>query len=554
MFSSAQVTFNTLVNFDGPNGYFPSSVLTQGADGNFYGTTQWGGTNNCELGCGTIFKMTSTGTLTTLHNFCSQLNCADGSAPMAPLMQVPTGDFYGTTSSNGVGTVFKMTSTGTLTTLYTFCALADCADGAYPSGALTLAGGNLYGTTRYGAQNPECNVGTVSCGTIFKINSSGILTTLYNFCALDGCPDGYTPMGGLISSANGNLYGVTAFGGNINYLCQSTCGTVFEINPAGKLTTLHSFDITDGYQPTSGLIQGKSGDFYGETFQGGSGGCGLSGFSVGCGTIFKITAKGALTTLYNFLGGSDGGYPQGPLVQGTDGNFYGTTQVGGTWNAGTVFEITPEGVLTTLYAFCGGVCGWYPEAGLFQATDGNFYGTTTGGGSGTQRDGTVFSLATGLSPFVKTEPKSAREGATVGIFGQGFTDSSIVQFDGVQSTKIKPYGTTFLTATVPAAALTGSVTVTTGATTLTSNQPFLVKPQVISFDPPSGSVGTQVTITGSGFMQTNGVGFGDNVPAEFTVNSDTQITATVPAGAKTGPVGVVTKGGTGISTATFTMN
>jgi hypothetical protein len=129
-----------------------------------------------------------------------------------------------------------------------------------------------------------------------------------------------------------------------------------------------------------------------------------------------------------------------------------------------------------------------------------------------------------------------------------------VQFDGVQSTKIKPYGTTFLTATVPAAALTGSVTVTTGATTLTSNQPFLVKPQVISFDPPSGSVGTQVTITGSGFTQTNGVGFGDNVPAEFTVNSDTQITATVPAGAKTGPVGVVTKGGTGISTATFTMN
>jgi len=155
---------------------------------------------------------------------------------------------------------------------------------------------------------------------------------------------------------------------------------------------------------------------------------------------------------------------------------------------------------------------------------------------------------------VKTQPTFAKEGATIGILGQGFGDTSVVQFGGVQATNIKISESSFLFATVPAGALTGSVTVTTGATTLTSNQPFRVKPQVVSFDPPSGAVGTQVTITGTGFTQTNGVGFGDNVPAAFTVNSDTQVRATVPVGAKTGPIGVVTKGGTAISSATFTLN
>ena len=142
----------------------------------------------------------------------------------------------------------------------------------------------------------------------------------------------------------------------------------------------------------------------------------------------------------------------------------------------------------------------------------------------------------------------------VGIFGQGFTTSSIVQFGGVQASSVNLIGTTFLTAKVPTGALTGKVTVTTGGTTLTGNQQFRITPQVLSFSPPSGSVGTQVTITGIGFTQALGVGFGDNMPAQFTVNSDTEVTATVPAGAKTGQIGVVTKGGTGFSLATFTVN
>ena len=162
---------------------------------------------------------------------------------------------------------------------------------------------------------------------------------------------------------------------------------------------------------------------------------------------------------------------------------------------------------------------------------------------------------------MKIEPTSAKEGATIGIFGQGFSSSSIVRFGGVRAKDAKVSGTglsfagaTFITAKVPAGALTGSVTVTTDGTTLTSNQPFLVTPQLLSFSPPSGSVGTQVTVTGTGFTQTSEVDFGGDVPAQFTVNSDRQVTATVPAGAQTGPIGVVTKGGTAISSATFTVN
>jgi uncharacterized repeat protein (TIGR03803 family) len=315
------------------------------------------------------------------------------------------------------------------------------------------------------------------------------------------------------------------------------------MTPSGKQTTLFSFDFSDGAGPNGGLIQAANGDFYGVASGGGSGSNNECIRFEGCGTVFKITQEGKLTTLYDFCPSTDctnGAAPYGPLVEGTDGNFYGTTS-GLEVNDGTVFEITPGGNLTLLHTFCslpGCADGALPLAGLLQGTDGNFYGTTS---ETSGAFGTIFSLSTGLGPFVKTQPSSAKEGATIGIFGQGFTNSSLVQFGGVQAANIKISGSSFLFAKVPAGALTGPVTVTTGTTTLTSNQPFRVKPQVVSFDPPSGSVGTQVTITGTGFTQTNGVGFGDNVPAAFTVNSDTQVTATVPAGAKTGLVGVVTK-------------
>ena len=546
MLSLAQDTFTTLVNFDITNGSVPYMVLTQGVDGNFYGTTWLGGVNNR----GTVFKMTPAGTLTTLYNFCSQTNCVDGGDPLGSLVQAVDGDFYGTTEDGGAhgsGTVYKITSKGKLTTIYSFCSQNNCADGEEPfAGLVPGKNGDFYGTTGLG--------GIEGAGTVFKITPRGELTTLYTFCTVGDCTDGYGPRSPLVRATNGNFYGETVEGGSDGF------GTIFEITPEGKLTTVFSFDGNDGSAPNGGLIQAANGNFYGITFSGGSGKyCDING---GCGTVFRVTPRGGLTTLYNFCSQSsctDAAEPNGPLVQGIDGNFYGTTygdnDGGQFFTEGTTFEITPGGVLTTLYSFCSlpnCADGVLPLAGLLQATNGAFYGTTSEGG--TDNQGTVFSLLTGLGPFVKTQPTFANEGVTIGIFGQGFTRSSVVQFDGVQATNVKFFGAPFLEVKVPTGALTGSVTVTTNGTTLTSNQVFRVSPQVLSFSPPSGSVGTQVTITGTGFTQAMGVGFGDHVPAQFTVNSDTQITATVPGGAKTGPVGVLTKGGTGISSKTFTVN
>lgn len=543
MLSLAQDTFTTLVNFDRTNGYEPSVVLTQGADGNFYGATYEGGVTNA----GTVFKMSPAGTLTTLYNFCSQTNCADGAGPVGSLVQAADGDFYGTTEDGGAhglgGTVFRITSTGKLTTLYSFCALANCADGEFPSAGLVQAtNGKFYGVTASG--------GVFSSGTVFEITLAGELTTLHSFNGTDG----YNPEGALVQSKNGEFYGTTAEGQG------AAGGTFFEMSANGNLTTLFTFYGTKyGFGPNGALIQAADGNFYGVTGAGGNGT--YCDIDYGCGTVFKITPAGNLTTLYNFCSQNncaDAAAPNGPLVQGMDGNFYGTTygdtQGNFYFNQGTAFEITPGGTLTTLYTFCSlpdCADGASPIAGLLEGTNGTFYGTTYQGGA--NNDGTVFSLSTGFGPFVRTQPTSAKESASVGIFGQGFTRSSMVQFGGVQATVVKVSGT-FLEAKVPAGALTGSVTVTTNGTTLTSNQQFRVTPQVLKFSPPNGPVGTQVTINGVGFTQTTGVGFGDNVPAQFTVNSDTQITATVPTGAKTGPIGVVTKGGIAISSVTFTVN
>jgi uncharacterized repeat protein (TIGR03803 family) len=555
MVSPAQATLTTLVDFDQANGESPYlGTLLQGTDGNLYGTTVFGG-NVCggPAGCGTIFKMTPSGALTTLYEFCALPGCTDGFGPVGTLIEGTNGDFYGVTGCGGTiifcsdysGTVFKITPEGVLTTLYSFCALANCADGEAPfAGLVQGRNGNFYGTTSLG--------GAYGQGTVFEITPAGELATLYNFCSLTNCSDGASPYAPLIQATDGNVYGETYAGGEE----EEGYGTIFKITPAGELTTLFSFDGDNGWGPIGGLIQASNGNFYGVTMGGGNGDD-VCGTSNGCGTVFEITSAGKLTTLYNFCTSftcADEGEPIGPLVQATDGNFYGTTSgfpSGGPSGEGTAFEITPKGKLTTLFTF-GGLSGNSPSAGLLQATNGTFYGTTIAGGAGGQ--GTVFSLSNGLGPFVRTQPTSSKEGAVIGIFGQGFDSSSVVQFGGVQATSVKLSGSTFLEAIVPTGALTGPVTVTTGATTLTSNPQFSVTPQLLSFNPPSGAVGTQVTITGTGLTQTLGVGFGDNTPGEFTVNSDTQITATVPTGAATGPVGVVTKGGTAISSTTFTVN
>ena len=331
--ASPAQTFNTLADFDFTNGKFPANVLVQGSDGNIYGTTSNGGTN----GSGTVFRVTPTGVLTTLYNFCSQSTCTDGSAGESGVVAASDGNFYGATYGGG-------------------------ANGNY--------------------------------GTVFKITPQGILTTLYSFCAQMGCTDGESPHSSLVEGSDGNFYGTTASGG-----ANGSYGTVFKITPQGELTTLYSFcaqmGCTDGANPEAGLAEGGDGNFYGTTLYDGANG--------NYGTVFKITPQGILTTLYSFcaqMGCTDGANPESALVAASDGNFYGTTEYGGSsGNYGTVFKISPQGVLTTLYASCAqpGCTDGYSPGGLVEGRNGSIYGTTGAGGTGGV--GTVFSLALGLFNF-----------------------------------------------------------------------------------------------------------------------------------------------------------
>ncbi len=456
-FSSGLQAFTTLASFNGTGGANPYAGLVQATNGDLYGTTEAGGAN----GYGTVFKITPSGTLTTLYSFCSQSGCPDGSYPEGGLVQATNRDLYGTTYSggaNGGGTIFKITPSGTLTTLYSFCSKSACTDGQYTyAGLVQAANGDLYGTTAEGG----ANCFPYAClGTVFKITTGGTLTTLYSFCSQSGCADGYEPFAGLVQAANGDLYGTTYFGG------ASGAGTVFKITPSGTLTTLYSF--SDG-QTYAGLVQAADGDLYGTTYSGGAN---------GGGTIFKITPSGTLTTLYSFCsqsGCTDGEHSRAGLVQATDGDLYGTTVNGGANGDGTIFKITPSGTLTTLYSFCsqsGCTDGEIPLAGLVQATDGDLYGTTEVGGL--VYGGAVFSLSVGLGPFVETLPTSGKVGATVEILGTNLTGATSVSFNGTAATAFAVVSPSLITTTVPAGATTGTVQVVTPNGTLSSNVPFRV--------------------------------------------------------------------------------
>jgi uncharacterized repeat protein (TIGR03803 family) len=482
-------TFTTLLSLDGADGDEPLAELVQATNGDLYGTTEFGGAYNA----GTVFQIAPSGTLTTLYSFCSQSGCTDGEDPNAGLVQATNGDIYGTTyiggesslciPSYGCGTVFRITPSGTLTTLYSFCSQSGCTDGEEPyAGLVQATNGDLYGTTYEGGAN--C-VSYGGCGTVFKITPGGTLTTLYSFCSRSGCTDGQYPYAGLIQATNGDFYGTTWAGG------AGASGTVFKITPSGTLTTLYSFcsqsGCTDGYSPYAGLIQATSGDFYGTTYYGGANG--------NYGTVFKMTPSGTLTTLYSFCsqsGCTDGEEPYAGLVQATNGDLYGTTYAGGesslcifSHGCGTVFQITPSGTLTTLYNFCsqssGCTDGLEPYAGLVQATNGDLYGTTyQGGAAGTPGGceqpygcGTVFSLSVGLRPFVETQPTSGKVGAVVKILGSDLTGATSVSFndDPATFTVVSRY---LITTTVPTGATTGKVQVVTPSRTLSSNVPFRV--------------------------------------------------------------------------------
>jgi uncharacterized repeat protein (TIGR03803 family) len=546
--ASPAQTFKTLFTFNLTDGYAPEGSLVQGLDGNFYGATYFGGANiynTClNEGCGTVFKITPGGTLTTLYSFCYQTDCTDGRNPDAGLVQATDGSFYGTTylggagtcviagTNYGCGTAFKIGPGGGLTTLHSFCSQTNCTDGALPDAALVQAtDGNFYGTTSQGGANSCLFFGTnVGCGTVFKITPGGTLTTLHSF---DGT-DGSNPAAALVQATDGNFYGTTVYGG------AHGRGTVFKITPGGTLKSLYSFPSNYGYgaNPEAGLVQFTDGSFFGTTSYGGP---------HGGGTVFRITPGGTLTTQHAF-DGTNGYGPIAGLVLATNGHLYGTTSSQGANGGGTVYEIGAGGTLSTLYSFgCATGCGG--TEGLVQATDGNFYGITAHGNS----DGTVFTFAVGLGPFVETLPTSGEVGAAVIILGTDLTGATSVTFDGAPAT-LTVVSSSEITTTVPSGAATGEVQVTTPKGTLICNVNFRVTPTISSFSPASGPVGTSVVITGEGFRGATCISIGGVMATSFTVDSDTQITVTVPTGAKTGQIAVSTLGGTAVSAGTFTVN
>jgi uncharacterized repeat protein (TIGR03803 family) len=406
-----------------------------------------------------------------------------------------TGSGYGTTNTNGAVFRTPVAAKGTRI-IHAFAG----TDGAHPLAGLTLgADGNYYGTASLG--------GDAGFGVFFELGPTGSYSTLHEFT---GQSDSAEPQAAPIQASDGNLYGTTR-------ASSVDGGSVYKYSPStGTFLTIFSFpqDGSQGEVVSSPLIQGTDGNLYGTTVSGGKN---------NCGTIFKLSTAGSLLLSYAFPCGPGGRYSYGPLIQASDGNFYGTTYVGGNITSacgagcGTVFKMS-HGVVSVLYSFSGSRSdGAFPDAGLTEATDGNLYGVTTGGGQndfgtvfqiapsgqykvlysfatevgsepatallqhtngklyGTassgdpNNTGAIYSLDMGLSPFIALVRYTGRIGQPVQILGQGLTGSTAVAINGIAATSFKVVSDTYMTAVVPTGATTGPVVVTTATGTLTSN-------------------------------------------------------------------------------------
>jgi uncharacterized repeat protein (TIGR03803 family) len=411
-----------------------------------------------------------------------------------PLVQGLNGALYGTTEHGGSGgnsgTIFEINLKGQLKTLTDFYIAG--SDAAYPGGLMIYPNGNFYGisslsvpgggaifkvtptgtATQVAAFNPsapsslvegfnELLYGTTSgggtsttcvggCGTVFEMTPAGVVTTLANFDFTEG-----EYPGGLFQATNGLLYGVAGNGGAFSY------GSIFEIGLSGTLNTLYSFNG----EYVNGLMQAAGGNFFGTTSNGGT---------YGYGSIFRYTPPATVTTLASFNSATTGSNPTG-LIQGTDGNFYGATLGGGANGYGTIFQMTPTGTLTNLHSFDFSD-GAYP-GGLVQATNGDFYGAASQGGNYDCLEpfscGTIFELSMGLGPFVKLLPTFGEVGEAMVIQGTDLTGATSVTFNGI-SAVFTVLSATAIKATVPTGATTGKVEVVTPGGTLTANTRFEV--------------------------------------------------------------------------------
>lgn len=440
-------------------------------------------------------------TVSTVYNFAD--NLGSGATPWyVTLVQGTNGNLYGTTyngGANSFGTVFTLTTSGSEKIIHSFA--NGSSDGAYPTGGLTLASdGNFYGTTQQG--------GTNSQGVVFKLTQTGTITILHNF---NSFLDGAFPWGPPILASDGNLYGTTSGGG------KSGNGILYQITPSGTFTTISNFDVLHGFAPLASPTQGTDGYLYIPVSEGGS---------YYCGTVVKMTTAGAMSGSYSFPCGAGGAFPIGPLVQASDGNFYSTTQDGGTNGEGTIYQITPSLVATVLHSF-GAIFGdgTYPGAGLLLATDGNYYGSASDGGAygdgilfntttsgtytdlysfnntanlmpvsplappvqytdgllygvtefgGTSNYGTVYSLNMGLAPFVNSPIFSGKIGQSVLLLGNHLKGVTSVTFNGVPAS-FKILSDTHMSAVVPAGATSGKIQVATQHGILPGRKIFYIK-------------------------------------------------------------------------------
>ncbi len=399
---SAQ-SFKTLYRFTGKaDGGFPTADLVLDGAGNLYGTTYEGGDLKClydQFGCGTVFQLSPSNREKALYRFTGG---SDGSGTYAAVVRDGNGNLYGTAYqggdygcgiSNGCGTVFQVNPAGNETTLYTF---TGGADGAIPfAGLVRDSAGNLYGVTTYGGDNS----GFYGHGVVFELDVNGNETVLHTF---SNSPDGALPNGRLLFDNNGNLFGTTYLGGNVNSNCPYGCGTVFELSPNSngtwtEIVRVRFSGTPDGSGPEAGLVQDVAGNLYGTTLTGGKNSPYCFGFGVGCGTVFKLSPSGKETVLHRFKSLRDGATPwAGLLLDPAKHVLYGTTRYGGMSKCGdqfgdgcgTVFSVNlTNGKETILHTFLGND-GAFPFAGLIRDKMGHLYGTTSQGSP----DGTVFEL------------------------------------------------------------------------------------------------------------------------------------------------------------------
>jgi uncharacterized repeat protein (TIGR03803 family) len=427
-----------------------------------------------------------------LQNF----NGSNGASPfLGALTQGRDGKLYGTTYSGGVsgmGTVYRFNqTTNFIQVLHSF---AGGTDGSSPAGGLTLAtDGNYYGTTNYG--------GSAGVGVLFKITSGGTYTVLHSFL---GGSDGEFGADAPIQASDGNLYGVTTGGVGVS-------STLYKLTRAGAYSVVYTFATATGTS-VEGLMQGTDGNLYATADGGGAN---------GCGSIVKLTLAGVLKATHSFNCGNGGTAPLAALIQGTDGNYYGTTTGGGTGTFGVLFRLGPSFGETVLHDFSS-TGARDPQAGLMQATDGNLYGVSINSGNlngsilysfnpstsayselyqfsvglfsaplmqhtsgllygpswmgGTHGDGFLYSVDMGLGPFVTFVHAQGKVGSVAQILGQGLTGASSVTFNGVPTASFAVVSDTYMTAVVPTGATTGPVVVTTPGGTLTSNVNFRVSP------------------------------------------------------------------------------